>query len=112
MRRGAHQPAQVRTTQLTATELLCRPSWLLEYVTCSPFSFPARSYAARGSPLGPYCDILRMLLEAGADQHATDAIGRSAYDVARLAVSVNPQQQPALQILLEAAFSPSSGSSG
>ena len=34
--------------------------------------------AAQGSPYGPFCDILRKLLAAGADTRQKDAAGRTA----------------------------------
>ncbi|PRW60055.1 serine threonine- phosphatase 6 regulatory ankyrin repeat subunit B-like [Chlorella sorokiniana] len=72
-------------------------------------------------------EIVQLLLDAGADVNIvtydgakvlsaaatsgnTDAMGRSAYDVARIAASKDRQLQPALQILLEASFSAPSAS--
>lgn len=60
-------------------------------------------YAAHGSPAGPYCEVLRKLLAAGADLYATTAVGASALDIARLAAEVDSQHRPALQLLEAAA---------
>lgn len=60
-------------------------------------------FAAQGGPYGPYCDILRMLLQAGADWKAVDVNARTALDVARIGAAVNPRHLPAVQILEAAA---------
>ena len=74
---------------------------------CTPLG-----YAAQGCPFGPYLDILRMLIDAGADLNAKDTAGRTAYDMAVWGSSNGSTKQlPAVQLLADAARS-AAGSSG
>ena len=66
-------------------------------------------YAAQGGPFGPYCDLLRMLLAAGADPRALDMDGRTPLDMAMRSTTMNPQHLAAAQIMEAAGGSDTPG---